>query len=161
MATLNIRQEIPIHSFSISAYILNVSEGKGRYLILRRRSSYLQGSWQHVSGRVEAGETGWQAAVREIREETGLVPDQLYSANQTEIFYEHRQNCINVVPIFVALVGTNVEVVLSEREHDAFRWITAKEAAQFFTFSNQVGAISYIEESFVKEDPPEFLRILV
>jgi dATP pyrophosphohydrolase len=31
-----------------------------------------------VSGAVEAGETGWAAALREIEEETGLVPERFY-----------------------------------------------------------------------------------
>ena len=98
--TLDIRQEIPIRSFSISAYICRVSEGRSKYLVLRRASKYLRGTWQQVSRRIEDGETGWQAALREILEETGLVPDRFYSANWTQTFYEHKQNCINVIPVF-------------------------------------------------------------
>jgi dihydroneopterin triphosphate diphosphatase len=153
----------PGHSDSLflhlSAYIVEVSQRGGRYLILRRRSSYLSGTWQQVSGHIEDGETGWQAALREIAEETGLIPNRLYSANQTEIFYEHRQNCINIVPIFVAFLETHANVVLSEQEHDAFKWIAAAEAREFLPFDNQVAAINYIEERFVKQHPPEFLRI--
>jgi dATP pyrophosphohydrolase len=51
---------------------------RGRYLVIRRRTPYLKGTWQMVSGAVEAGETGWAAALREIEEETGLVPERFY-----------------------------------------------------------------------------------
>jgi dATP pyrophosphohydrolase len=157
--TLDIRQEIPIRSFSISAYVVSVRDGRGRYLILRRSSRYLHGTWQQISGRVEAGETGWQAALREIREETGLVPDRLYSADQTEIFYETGQNCINLVPVFVGLVDREVQVVLAEAEHDAYQWIGADEASAFLPFRVQRAAIAEIEERFVRNPPSELLRI--
>ena len=82
------RQEIPVKSFSIAAYVCRVVSGRGRYLVVRRSTPYLKGSWQMVSGRVEPGETGWEADLREIEEETGLVPDRFYSAELIEQFYE-------------------------------------------------------------------------
>ena len=85
---VSVRQEIPVKSFSIAAYVCRVVSERGRYLVVRRGTPYLKGSWQMVSGRVEAGETGWEAALREIEEETGLVPDRFYSAELIEQFYE-------------------------------------------------------------------------
>ena len=153
-----IQEEIPIRSFSISAYIVRRKDGEGGYLLLRRRSKYLEGSWQQISGLIQAGETSWQAALREIREETGLVPSQFYSANQTEVFYEVRQNCINVVPVFVGFVDDDVDIVLSA-EHSDYRWVDARDAHEFLTFNQQVATIEHLEEAFVRNTPPEFLRI--
>ena len=99
------RQEIPVKSFSIAAYVCRVVSGRGRYLVVRRSTPYLKGSWQMVSGRVEPGETGWEATLREIEEETGLVPDRLYPAELIEQFYEPAQNCVNLVPVFVGFVA--------------------------------------------------------
>ena len=87
------------------------------------------------------------------------VPERLYSANQTEMFYEHNQNCINLVPIFVGFVTGDSEVILAPDEHDASKWITAEEAGRYLPFSNQVAAIDYIEQQFVRRQPSEFLRI--
>ena len=128
-------------------------------MILRRASKYLYQTWQQVSGRIERGETGWQAALREIREETGLVPARLYSADETEIFYEHRQNCINMIPVFVGFVEGDPTVLLSRNEHDAFRWITAEAAPEFLSFPIQVATIQWLEARFVRDQPPDFLRI--
>jgi dATP pyrophosphohydrolase len=161
MINADVRQEIPIRSFSISAYLVRLTESGARYLILKRTSEYLRGSWQQISGRVEAGESAVQAALREIREETGLVPERLYSADNTEVFYEHHQNCINLVPIFVGFVDRDAEVALAPDEHDTFRWITAEEAPYFLPFRGQVAAIAHIEEHFVNHDPNEFLRIVI
>lgn len=154
----NIREQIPIRSFAISAYLARVEDGEGRYLVLKRLSKDLKGSWQQVSGRIEPGETGWQAALREIREETGLVPARFYSANETEVFYEPRQNCINVIPIFVGFIDGDARVVLSA-EHDEFRWVTAQEAKEILPFGVQVATIQRLEATFVRGTPPEFLRI--
>ncbi len=156
---LEIRQEIPIRSFSISAYLVKVERGRGRYLILRRVSTYLHGSWQQVSGRIERGETGWQAALREIREETGLAPAHFYSANEIELFYEQWQNCINLVPVFVGFLEGDPEVVLSPTEHDAFRWISAEEAPEFLASGTQIATIERLEAKFVQHNPSDFLRV--
>ncbi|WP_432976685.1 NUDIX hydrolase [Dactylosporangium sp. CA-233914] len=45
----------------------------GRVLMVRRRESEGQLSWQFPAGKVEPGETDEQAAVREAQEETGLT----------------------------------------------------------------------------------------
>ncbi|HSV66070.1 MAG TPA: NUDIX domain-containing protein [Mycobacteriales bacterium] len=45
----------------------------GRLLMVRRATEPGRGRWSLPGGRVEAGETAEQAAVREVREETGLV----------------------------------------------------------------------------------------
>ena len=82
---LDIREEVPIRSFSIAAFICKKEKNTGKYLILKRCSEFLNNSWQMVSGRIEKGETAWQAALREIKEETGIVPDRLYSSNKADL----------------------------------------------------------------------------
>ncbi|MGW4731700.1 NUDIX hydrolase [Streptomyces shenzhenensis] len=51
----------------------------GRVLLVRRRVSEGQLSWQFPAGEVEPGEAGEDAAVRETREETGLEVKALKS----------------------------------------------------------------------------------
>jgi 8-oxo-dGTP pyrophosphatase MutT (NUDIX family) len=46
-----------------------ILDGDGRVLLVHRRDLDL---WNLPGGRVEPGETPWQAVVREVREETGL-----------------------------------------------------------------------------------------
>ncbi|HVT21050.1 MAG TPA: NUDIX domain-containing protein [Mycobacteriales bacterium] len=49
-----------------------VRDADGRLLLVRRGHPPAQGSWSLPGGRVEPGEAHAEAAVREVREETGL-----------------------------------------------------------------------------------------
>ena len=155
---MDVREEIPIKSFSIAAYVCRIVSGRGRYLILKRSSAYLNETWQMVSGRIEPGERGWEAALREIQEETGLVPDRFYSADAVEQFYEVSQNCINLVPVFVGFIDKEQPVILSG-EHGAYKWIFPDEAEHYLIFQHQRAMLGHIEHQFVQNTPHEFLRI--
>lgn len=131
---------------------------RGQYLIVKRSTPYLNDTWQMVSGKIEKGEKAWQAALREIKEETGLVSDRLYSANEVELFYEVSQNCINIVPVFVGFIDSPQTVELSS-EHSEYRWATPKEAEMLLTFDRQKSTVVTIEAAFVRQKPFEFLKI--
>jgi dihydroneopterin triphosphate diphosphatase len=145
---MDIRQEIPVKSFSIAAYICKLDAAGCQHLVIKRASSYLNNVWQMVSGRIEQGETGWQAALREIREETGLTPDRFCSANMLESFYEAKQNCINLVPIFIAFIDTTQTVQISH-EHSDYRWITLSETDQYLAFHHHRQNLQTLETLFV------------
>lgn len=49
-----------------------VRDAVGRLLVVRRGRPPAEGLWSLPGGRIEAGETAAEAAVREVREETGL-----------------------------------------------------------------------------------------
>jgi dATP pyrophosphohydrolase len=150
--------DVPIKSFVVSVYVCRKARGRGRYLILKRKSRYMFGLWQQISGKIRKGEKAWEAALREIQEETGIVPESLYSVDIVESFYEVNQNCVNIIPVFVAFVSGNPEIKLS-REHSEFKWITAREADRFLTFPQQKSSILIIEREFVKNKPPDMLKI--
>jgi dihydroneopterin triphosphate diphosphatase len=156
---MDIREEVPIKSFLIAAYVCRVDYGQGQYLMVKRSTPYLKDTWQMVSGRIEKGETAWQAALREIKEETGLTPDRLYSANEVELFYEVSQNCINVAPVFVGFIDS-VQVVELSSEHNEYKWVTCEEAEKLLTFAHQKKIIEIIEATFVRQKPLEFLKIM-
>ena len=155
---MDIREEVPIKSFSITAYICRIEDEGAQFLIIKRQTSYLQDTWQMVSGRIEQGEKAWEAALREIKEETGLIPDRLYSANDVEVFYEVSQNCINIVPVFVGFIDSDQAVTLSP-EHSEYKWVSPDEAAALLTFESQTKTIRMIEAKFVKQEPQKFLII--
>lgn len=155
---MDIRQEIPIKSYTISAYLCKVEVGICKHLILLRKPGHLGGTWQMVAGRIEQGEAGWQAALREVMEETGLRPDRFYATDTVEAFYDPDQNCINLVPVFVGFVDTGQEVRLSH-EHSEYRWVTAQEAGDYLVFHHQGEMLFTIEQRFVKTAPNPLLEI--
>ncbi len=120
-------------SVRVSLVDLYVFRGAGpslECLTLRRAAGgRCPGSWEVVHGHIEPGERPAEAAERELREETGLVPLRLYNLSRVELFYQHRQDEVALVPVFVAFVEPNGEVALS-REHDHFEWLPVAGATQ-------------------------------
>ncbi|MDM8534402.1 NUDIX domain-containing protein [Clostridiaceae bacterium HSG29] len=161
MKPFEIREEIPVKSFSIAAFICKIIDGKSKYLIIRRSSRTLNGSWQMVSGKVEKGENAVEATLREIKEETGLIPIKLYSADLLEQFYDTDYNVINLVPVFLAFVEVNSKVILNAYEHSEFKWISVDEAEDFLIFNNQIKNINIIEKKFIINEPNKFLEIVL
>ncbi len=99
-------------------------------LMLRRAAGVrCAGAWEAVHGRIEAGESPVEAALRELREETGFQPDRFYNLSRVESFYLHLTDEVALIPAFAAIVGPASEPTLSE-EHDLFAWLPIDQAAQ-------------------------------
>lgn len=111
-----------------------------------------------MAGAVEPGEKAWQTALRELREETGLVPERLYSADVCEQFYDISQDRIEIVPVFIAFVAADGPVVLND-EHDESRWVTFDEACDLLPFAGQRSVLATIQREFIGRSPNEQLRI--
>ncbi|WP_179379424.1 NUDIX hydrolase [Jannaschia marina] len=149
--------EIPIRAFIVSCVVLRPGP-RGHEVLLMRRMQTLAGAWCQIAGKIEPGETAWAAALREMREETGLVPNTFYSGDCLEQFYEADRDAITVAPVFVALVGREAEVTLND-EHDAFEWLSFESARDRVDFGGQRRILTEIEESFDRRRPPDWLRI--
>jgi dihydroneopterin triphosphate diphosphatase len=142
----------------ISAYVIHRINKEPRYLLIHRCcGGYLNGTWQMVTGKVEKNETAIQTALREIKEETGLIPQKLYSADAVETFFIHSLNRIIFVPVFVAFVDTT-KVQLSD-EHDRYEWLVFEEAINRLEWAEQRRIIAHIHEQFILKEPKELLRI--
>jgi dATP pyrophosphohydrolase len=91
-------------------------------LVLRRsRSGRCPGAWEVVHGQIEAGESPVEAALRELCEETGLLPASLYNLSRVESFYRHAADEIGFIPVFATFVEP--AAVRLSAEHDAFEWL--------------------------------------
>lgn len=112
----------------IACHVVRCPASGGRrhpheFLQLRRAAGdYMGGTWQIVRGTAEPGEPAWRAALRELAEETRLVPAEFYKLSLMEQFYLVPAETVWHVPSFVAVVGAGAEVVLND-EHDAHRWV--------------------------------------
>ena len=125
----------------LDAYLLRHGPAGPLVLALRRAAGgRCPGSWEAVHGHIEPGETPAEAAGREIREETGLLPARLYSLSRVESFYQHRLDEVALVPVFAGWVEGRAEVTLS-LEHDAFDWVPAELAAERFSWPREARAV--------------------
>jgi 8-oxo-dGTP pyrophosphatase MutT (NUDIX family) len=118
----------------VDVYVLRDTPDDPAILLLRRAAAGRSpGTWEAVHGAIEAGETPVQAALRELREETGLAPARLYNASRVESFYRHIQDEIALIPVFVALVAADRAVRVSA-EHDEFEWLAPAAALSRVTW---------------------------
>ena len=142
----------------VSVVALRGTGSEPRMLVLRRAGAYLHGAWSYIAGHVAAGEAGWQTALRELREETGLAPEALYATSFCEQFYSAQAECIEIVPAFVARVAGAAEVRLNA-EHSAFRWVSLDEAAGLLPFGSQHELLAHVRREFIERQPSAFLRM--
>jgi 8-oxo-dGTP pyrophosphatase MutT (NUDIX family) len=99
-------------------------------LIRRAPHRIFPGLWQCVTGGVEPGELVPAAAMREVREETGLGPAEIeafYDLDQVAPFYDEGTDAVVVSAIFAARVRPDAEAHESW-EHDSLRWVPAADA---------------------------------
>ncbi len=96
-----------------------------------------------MHGTIEQGETPVQASLRELREETGLIPEKFYNLSRTEAFYQHRTGELALIPVFVAFVAASASVLLSA-EHDRAEWLNPRDAAARFSWPRERRALDDI-----------------
>ncbi|WP_252183352.1 NUDIX domain-containing protein [Rossellomorea vietnamensis] len=104
---------IPIRCLGIAVVLLQKSDTGYKVLLLKRDSEVLDEAWCYIGGRIEQGEKAWEAALREIREETGLEGVVLYTSNKFDQFYLPAENYIYLAPVFVGFVDQEHEVILN------------------------------------------------
>lgn len=149
-------QEIPIRSSAVSVVVLRGAGAESQLLLLRRTRS-LAGEWCQIAGAVEAGETAWQAALREVEEETGLTLTRLYSADICEQFYEADRDAISLLPVFVGYA--RYDAVRLNAEHSEFRWVSFEDAFPMVPFAGQRNVLRHIQSGFAERVPNPLLLI--
>lgn len=150
-------QEVPIKCTGIAAVLLKKYNDECKVLLLKRAAPPLKDAWCYIGGSIEAGEEAWEAALREIQEETGITKISLYSSNQFDQFYSKRGNYIYIAPVFVGFVEGEQDVVLNQ-EHTAYRWLSFQEAKEIALPGNDE-VLEFIEKHFVKKKPSIWLYV--
>jgi dihydroneopterin triphosphate diphosphatase len=125
----------------VDVYVLREGGEGLRCLALRRAAGgRCPGSWETVHGHIEEGERPWEAAKRELEEETGLSAERLYNLSRVEAFYQHRKDEVALIPVFVAFVAPDAAVRLGP-EHDAHEWLPPAEAGARFAWPRERRAL--------------------
>lgn len=137
--------------------------GRAEWLVLRRAPGRLYaGTWRTVGGKIETGETAWQAALRELHEETGHAPGPrdtpgdgaFWTVPSVNTFYEWTHDRINLVPAFAAELAADPVLCA---EHDAFAWLPAEDAAARLAWPEPRRLLALAEATRRAGVPPELV----
>lgn len=101
--------------------IMVYSKEQTKLLFLKRLKNPYQGLYNLVGGKIEPGEDGFEAAYRELEEETGITPDQIALHHMMDFTY-YNQDCY--VEIYAGVL--NCEVHLRQEIHPLC-WMTMEE----------------------------------
>ena len=143
----------------VDVYVIRPS---WQVLLLQRASNTrCPGSWETVHGHIERDELPESAAVREVREETGLTVERLYNVT-VQPFYLHRYKAIQLAVVFTAFVAEGANVVLGP-EHQGAEWLTVDEALARYTWPRSRAALNDIVDLLGSGDAgvvEDVLRVL-
>ena len=123
---------------AIDCHIVNKGDnGEINYLLLKRSPNQLYPNvWQCVTGKINSNEKAFQAAIREVKEETQLEPINLWTIEHINLFFEAEHDRLNLIPVFGMEVN-NKEVVLSD-EHSDYVWCDIAVATSKMLWAQQI-----------------------
>ena len=98
-----------------------------RFLLLYHGGGY----WNFPKGKIEREERSFETALREVREETGLRPQDLrvlrnFRAHERYTFYRGKQKISKLVILYLA--ETRRSEIRVSHEHEGYGWFLYEEA---------------------------------
>lgn len=137
----------------IEAHIFRQTEKADdiEFLLLKRSEiDIYPGVWQMVTGAIQKNERAYYTALREIKEETGLIPEKLWVVPYVNSFYSIKRDHICMVPVFAACVTNRDKVIISE-EHTEFQWVDKATALKLLAWPGQRNSVEVIYNYFTHE----------
>jgi len=112
--------------------------------------------WDFAKGHVDKGETDLEAAVRELREETGIreftpVPD--FQQEIVYFFRSGRHGLIRKTVVFFLAEVTKTDVILSE-EHVGYDFLPFEQAVKRATFAAAKELLRAAHARLIQESTP-------
>lgn len=122
-------------SAGIVTYLEKVNQDKLErlYLILH----YTEGHWDLPKGKLEPGETNLEAAIRELKEETGLTATIIPGYEQSiNYMFKNPKNELVEKKVTFFLGKADSEKVTLSHEHLYYKWLPIGDALKQITFGN-------------------------
>ncbi|MEX0721302.1 MAG: NUDIX pyrophosphatase [Balneolaceae bacterium] len=140
----------------IDVYPYRLRNGYPEFLILKRSTGKIYASqWRMIGGKVNVDEKIWEAALRELKEETGLKPDKFWVIPSVNQFYEAGTDTTHIIPAFAAELGLDSQITLDD-EHSEFKWVNIEGIEPYIKWPEQRRLIRLAHEIITDQ----FLEIL-
>jgi dATP pyrophosphohydrolase len=154
---------MPLISSTIVEVCVFKFEGDHPWYLLLKRSKdekIYPGIWQFISGSIEGKEKAFEAALRELREETNITPERLWVVPHVSVFYDPSWDSTNLCPMFAAQVKPGVNPTLSS-EHCEFGWFSFEDAHRKLVWHGQREGLKVVHDYIVRgEDAARLTRII-
>ena len=135
----------------VDCYVYRRTDNGIVYLLMKRNLNKIyEHLWQGVAGKIEEGETSSEAAIRELKEETGLSPLNMFVADHVSKFYEVHGDRINLVPVFGIEVDS--EIINLSEEHISYKWVDINEALNTLVWNGQKKGIQTVHNMVINND---------
>jgi dihydroneopterin triphosphate diphosphatase len=135
-----------IVSSIVEIAVFRFAHERPEFLLLQRSADEVlyPGIWQLVTGGLDGDENAAGAALREMKEETGLSPERFWSAPAANVFYDVRNDTMQLTPFFAAQVQPAAAVQLSA-EHQAFLWLPCDAALRRLVWPGQRHGLEIVQ----------------
>jgi dihydroneopterin triphosphate diphosphatase len=121
------------------------------FLLLQRADDKIySGQWRMIGGKVHNDEFRWQTALRELEEETGLIPKKYWVVPTVNHFYESKTDQIHLIPAFASEIPANARITLDD-EHKMHKWVTIDEIPSYIFWPEQVRIFRLISELVIND----------
>jgi dihydroneopterin triphosphate diphosphatase len=147
----------PSPRLGVAVILVRGRGAASRFLLLKRATRSFFGEWASVEGGLEPGEDAVRAAVRELREETGLAPARLYRLAPAPRSVPGERGAVRL-HVFVGFARRGARVMLNG-EHSEYAWLPPRRAIRRLRFPAPRQALREAYSRFVLADPPEALRV--
>jgi dihydroneopterin triphosphate diphosphatase len=139
----------------IEVCVFAKTESGPRYLLLKRADdeTLYPGIWQLITGGIHDGEKAYNAAYREVYEETKLTAERFYTVPHVNVFYAARLDEVNVTAFFAAELKEPVDPEMSV-EHAGFRWCPYEEAHELLVWPGQKRGIEIVRKYIIPDSEP-------
>ena len=116
---------------------------KNEFLLL----NYPQGHWDFIKGKVEQNETPHETAIRETREETGIINIEFIDGFEESVEYDFRFKKENIhKKVIFFLAKTDEKNIKLSHEHNDYLWLEYNDALKKTTFENAKNVLSKANE---------------
>ena len=135
----------------VDCYVYRRTDNGILFLLMKRNLNKIyEHLWQGVAGKIEEGETSSEAAIRELKEETGLSPVNMFVADHVSKFYEVHGDRVNLVPVFGIEVDS--EIINLSEEHISYKWVDINEALNTLVWNGQKKGIQTVHDMVINND---------
>lgn len=135
----------------IELHIFKIENGEMKFLLLKRSPfEKYPNIWQMVTGKIKENETAYQTAIRELKEETGLTAEEIFSVPIVNSVYLSETDEVCLIPVFVCRVSEDSKIKISS-EHNEFKWATPSEAIELLAWEGQKNSVKLIQRYWFNE----------